>query len=255
MNSDPVDYRPEIVGHAGAGGYFPGNSRLAFERALELGVDRIECDVQPSADGELVLIHENAVTTSRGRIFVHLLTTAEIRRAMPGVLLLDDLVELVAGRVPLMLDIKGGADAAPFITAIERLRLSADSSVSCPSGKTLRRLRRAFPQMRLGLSRGHFSSGMPTRPGRYTATHLARPVMALPLIPALITARASQVMLYHRAASPHLIAAVHRIGRRVNLWTVDQPADIVRAIRLRPDGITTNYPDRVRAELERLRLT
>lgn len=252
MNSGLADYRPEIVGHAGAGGHFPGNSRLAFQRALALGVDRIECDVQPSADGELVLIHDNTVATSRGRILVHLLTTDEIRRAMPGVLLLDDLVELAAGRVPLMLDIKGGADAAPYIAAIERLGLAAESSVSCPSGKTLRRLRRAFPQMRLGLSRGHFSSGMPTPPGRFAATHVARPVMVLPLIPALITARASEVMLYHRVATPHLIVAVHRIGRWVNLWTADQPADVARAISLRPDGIITNFPDRVRVELEQL---
>lgn len=242
-------YRPEVVGHAGAGGHFPGNTMAAFRRAIELGVDRIECDVQPSADGDLVLVHDEIIPTTAGPRPFSSLTTAEIRQRTPDVPLLDDLMALTGGRIPLMLDVKAKTNARLLIAAIQHFDLAAASSVSCPSTRTLRQLRRAFPKMRLGLSRGHFSSGMWTQPGRTLATGMMRRIQVAPLIPMMIAAQVTEVMLYHKVATPALIAAVHRIGCTVNLWTVDHPTDIQRVIALRPDGIISNYPDRVHAEL------
>lgn len=252
MSHHDAPYKPEVVGHAGAGGHFPGNTLAAFARAVDLGVDRIECDVQPSADGDLVLIHDDTIETPAGRRPVSSLSTTELRASGIEIAVLDDLIELTGGRVPLMLDVKAKTNADLLIAAIERFDLAASSSVSCPSIATLRRLRRSFPGMRLGLSRGHFSSGMWTQPGKAAATRMMRRVQVAPLIPSLIAAQASEVMLYYRVATPALIAAIHRIGRTVNLWTVDQPADITRVIALRPDGIISNYPDRVQAALAQL---
>lgn len=42
------------IGHRGAAGTRPELTRAAFERAIELGVDMIELDVQLTSDGELV---------------------------------------------------------------------------------------------------------------------------------------------------------------------------------------------------------
>lgn len=47
--------------HRGSSGYFPENTMLAFERAVEMGCDGIETDVQMTCDGELVLIHDEYV--------------------------------------------------------------------------------------------------------------------------------------------------------------------------------------------------
>ena len=55
----PAPRSVEVIGHGGAGFYFPGNSRQSIERALEIGVDRIEFDVQRSAGDELVLVHDD----------------------------------------------------------------------------------------------------------------------------------------------------------------------------------------------------
>lgn len=48
----------EIIAHRGASAACPENTMIAFERALELGATGIETDVQMSADGRLVLIHD-----------------------------------------------------------------------------------------------------------------------------------------------------------------------------------------------------
>lgn len=50
-----------VAAHRGWSGRYPENTMLAFEKALELGVDQIETDVRVTRDGELVLIHDAQV--------------------------------------------------------------------------------------------------------------------------------------------------------------------------------------------------
>ena len=48
-----------VFGHRGACGYRPENTLESFELAFAQGADAIECDIVPTADGELILRHEN----------------------------------------------------------------------------------------------------------------------------------------------------------------------------------------------------
>ena len=50
---------PLVLGHRGACGYRPENTMEAFELAIALGADGVECDLVPTRDGELILRHEN----------------------------------------------------------------------------------------------------------------------------------------------------------------------------------------------------
>ena len=52
------------IGHRGAAGLAPQNTLRAFRLAIELGVDAVELDVRQSADGELVVIHDEDVAAS-----------------------------------------------------------------------------------------------------------------------------------------------------------------------------------------------
>lgn len=53
--------RTLVWGHRGASGYAPENTMAAFEKAVELGADGIELDVQLTKDGELVVIHDETI--------------------------------------------------------------------------------------------------------------------------------------------------------------------------------------------------
>ena len=67
------------LGHRGASAHTPENTLLAFRRALELGADGIEVDIQRTADGELVLIHDDAVDrTTNGTGIVGEMTYAAL---------------------------------------------------------------------------------------------------------------------------------------------------------------------------------
>ena len=67
-------------GHRGLSGRYPENTMLAFEKAIEAGCDGIELDVHLSADGELVIIHDELVDrTADGTGYVGMMTLKELR--------------------------------------------------------------------------------------------------------------------------------------------------------------------------------
>lgn len=66
--------------HRGYSGKYPENTLLAFEKAIEVGVDGIELDVQLTRDGQLVVIHDETVDrTTNGHGRVADLTLAELK--------------------------------------------------------------------------------------------------------------------------------------------------------------------------------
>ena len=70
--------RPLVWAHRGASGYCPENTLPAFQRAIELGADGIELDVQMTRDGELVVCHDETIDrTSNGSGWIKDKTLAE----------------------------------------------------------------------------------------------------------------------------------------------------------------------------------
>lgn len=57
-------HSPMVIGHRGASGYRPENTLEAFALAFAQGADAIECDLVPTADGQLIIRHENALSQS-----------------------------------------------------------------------------------------------------------------------------------------------------------------------------------------------
>ena len=55
-------HSPMVIGHRGASGYRPENTLEAFALAFAQGADAIECDLVPTADGQLIIRHENALS-------------------------------------------------------------------------------------------------------------------------------------------------------------------------------------------------
>jgi len=71
--------------HRGASAYYPENTMLSFEKALEMGATGIETDVQLTKDGVLVLIHDEMVNrTTNGEGFVADYTYKELNKLDAG---------------------------------------------------------------------------------------------------------------------------------------------------------------------------
>ena len=68
-----------VDAHRGASAWFPENTLVAFEAAIASGADSVELDVQLSADGVAVVIHDDTVDrTTLGSGAVAQLTAAEL---------------------------------------------------------------------------------------------------------------------------------------------------------------------------------
>ena len=94
-----------VIAHRGASAQEKENTLPAFERAIELGADFVEFDVQTSADGALVVFHDldlDRLTPLRGPLRRHPL--ADLREV--GIPTLAEVVELTRGRVDLMAELK-----------------------------------------------------------------------------------------------------------------------------------------------------
>lgn len=51
-----------VIAHRGASGYRPEHTRAAYELAIDLGADALEPDIVATADGVLVIRHENEIS-------------------------------------------------------------------------------------------------------------------------------------------------------------------------------------------------
>lgn len=106
----------EIVAHRGCSEMAPENTIPAFLRAVELGADAVELDVRLTSDGAVVVYHYfylDKITNLTGPIFTR--TWEEIclaRFSDPvgseiGIPLLEQVLEVLAGRIGLEIEIKG----------------------------------------------------------------------------------------------------------------------------------------------------
>lgn len=71
----------KIYAHRGYSGKYPENTMLAFRKAVEVGCDGVEMDVQLSRDGEVVVIHDELLDrTTDGSGYVRDYTLAELKK-------------------------------------------------------------------------------------------------------------------------------------------------------------------------------
>lgn len=119
--------QPLIIAHRGASAEKPENTLAAFQRALELGVDGIELDVQLSRDGVPVVFHDSSLrrlTGQSGRLTDKTwreLQTLRIAGTEP-IPRLTDVLALTRGRVVVQIELKRGVKVAPVWQAIRQAR-------------------------------------------------------------------------------------------------------------------------------------
>jgi glycerophosphoryl diester phosphodiesterase len=233
----------EVIGHGGAGDFFPGNSLDAIKQAFKIGVDRIEVDLLISSDNELVLVHdEEFIIDGRKRKYSEI-RTSDFRSILPGLLTIDEMIEINADRVPLLLDVKLPGYEQQVIEAIKRHRLESSVAISSTHPQVLKRIKRAIPTARFGLSTGHIATGIAHRSFRFLMAKAVQVGTPIPLLVAMKACGATETMIQHRACTKLLVEEVHRSGRRVYAWTVDRPDQMQRVLKCGVDGIISNRPD------------
>lgn len=230
--------------HRGGAGAWPENTMPAFEGAVRLGYRYLETDVHLTADGVLVAFHDDRldrVTDRQGRIGE--LPWAEVARARvdgrePIVLLEDLLGALPEARVNI--DPKHDAAVPALAEAIRRTGALDRVCVGAFSDRRLGRLRAL-------LGPGLCTSLGPAGVARLRAGAAGLPTGRLPSPCAQVPAAAGRVTV----VDERFVAAAHRRGIQVHVWTVDEPAEMERLLDLGVDGLMTDRPEVLKGVLER----
>jgi len=155
---DPLDPGPGGFAHRGLhhGTAFPENSLLAFAAALEAGAG-IECDLRLTADDRIVVFHDaDAWRMCASPAVIGRSTLAELARLRLGdgpIPTLESLLALVAGKAPLLLEVKVADDIWRWVPALRRcLRgYAGPFGVMSFDARLPRLLKTNWPQVRRGL--------------------------------------------------------------------------------------------------------
>jgi glycerophosphoryl diester phosphodiesterase len=237
-------------------GFSPGgleNSLRAFEAARDLGFRYVETDAHGTSDGVAVALHDATLDRTTDSLGVVAdLPWSVVRRARIGgvepVPRLDDLL----GTWPdlrVNIDVKGASGVQPVAEAIERTR--AHDRVCVTSFSVARR--RATVAL---LTRPVAASAGQGEVVRFLLG--ARLRWASGVARALRDVDCLQVPVAQgavRVVDARTVAAAHRAGRQVHVWTVDDPAEMRRLMDLGVDGIVTNRADLLRDVLAERGLT
>jgi glycerophosphoryl diester phosphodiesterase len=160
---------------------------------------------------------------------------------------LSALREVLPENVELDVDVKGVGYEHAVLETLRTLDLVDRTLVSTMEAPSLRVLRAAAPELRLGLSvpkvRRDYLSHPLTRPGAYVMLAYLRRMLPRQAARALRSGLADAIMAHWATVTPALVAAVEAAGGELYAWTVDD-ADRVRSLAaLGVGAVITNDRD------------
>ncbi|HXV63685.1 MAG TPA: glycerophosphodiester phosphodiesterase [Vicinamibacteria bacterium] len=253
---------PVVIAHQGGRGLWPENTLFAFEKADALGVDMIEMDLRSTADGEIVVMHDETVdrtTNGEGRV---------------GDLALREVLQLDAA-----FDFGGPDGSFPHRGRGITVPTLADVLAGLPDARLNLEMKEFTPERARQLCRSLKRFGAEHRVLVAAFEHDAMAALRedCPEVATSATARESLFFyqvhqfglgsLYRSPAVvfqvPEFFGDIHvidasflewarRSNVRVQAWTVNDAKDMERLLKMGVSGILTDYPDRLLELLGRL---
>jgi glycerophosphoryl diester phosphodiesterase len=223
------------IGHKGADLIAPGNTLRSFDAALAAGVDMVEFDVLPErrdGTGRLILAHDYEAASERSA-----LTLEE------G---LAHFAQDAWASVELDVDLKLPGYELRVVEALRAFGLAQRTLISTMEEESLRIIRAAAPEIRLGWSvpkiRRNYLAHPLTRVPALVAARYVRRALRGRLVRALREGRIDAVMAHWVLVDEALARAVEGAGGELYVWTVDDATRIAALGALGVTGVITNDP-------------
>ncbi|MBB5833076.1 glycerophosphodiester phosphodiesterase [Brachybacterium aquaticum] len=241
MTAPPVPSaaRPAIVGHRGAASHAPENTLAAFRRAIEDGAGLLECDVHLSADGHIVVMHDEtidrtaAADSPRRTGALGELTRAELDEVVledgEKVPSLEELLTMTS--VPVFIEVKAPAAARAVAELLKRLPAdspAAASTVISFHAEALAEIRRDADT-----------------PVSYLVETIDEQAIAT-----AVELGATGIGPSIDGLSLAAARAAKEAGLALNPWTINHPEQLEIALACGADSITTDDPAWVQRELD-----
>jgi len=229
-----------ITAHRGASAVAPENTLSAIEKAIEMGADYAEIDVQEIADGTIVVFHDTDLVRVTGldrKIWE--VTSGDLEGLDAGgwfspefagepIPTLQEAIETARGRIGLNIELKLHGHEKRLVESVVEMVETAGFEGECVltslERKAIMRVRELNPRLEIG----------------YIVYQKAGDVSRLGV---------ENLMLKASLATDAAIVAAQGQGQQVHVWTVNDRAKISEFLDRGVDGILTDYPDRVTAVL------
>ena len=220
----------KVVGHRGAAAYSIENTISSFKKAIELGADEIEFDVQFTKDRVPIIFHDeflNRLTNKRG--YLGDKTWDKVKKLkleknehIPS--LEEGLKFFKNKKVGLQIELKGKDVWRKTLNLVQKFRLMRRTTFSSFYYDEIKKLKKAAPNARCGLILSDRPIGPMKMIKEYNADNLH--------------VRKSYV-------TKNLVQTLHRNKKKIFAWNADKEKDIKRLIDLKVDYIGSNMPDLV----------
>ena len=229
--------------HRGFSGKYPENTMLAFQKAVEIGADGVELDVQLTKDGEVVIIHDETIDrTTDGKGYVVDYTYEELskfdasyiytgKRGFNKIPTLKEYFELVKDLYFVTnIELKTGINQYLGIEEkvyklIKEYKLEKKVIISSFNHFSVLRMKKIAPKLKCGF----LSEDWIIDAGAYTASH--------------------GIECFHPRFNnliPEVVEELKKNNIEINTWTVNREEDIKDLIDKGIDILIGNYPDLVK---------
>jgi glycerophosphoryl diester phosphodiesterase len=232
--------------HRGYSGKYPENTLLAFRKAIEVGIDGIEMDVQVTKDGALVICHDELVdrtTNGKGYIKDYLLedlrkldasSTYTGQMGFNPIPTLEEYCELVKD-LPLVTNIELKTGVFEYLgieqavyDMIKKYGLQDRIIISSFNHYTVMRMKALAPELKYGMLSDTWI---------YNAGAYVKSLGAQCYHPN-----------YHNLVQP-VVDECKSHGIEMNCWTVNTPEDVIDLAQKEVDTIIGNYPEMAKETL------
>ena len=223
----------KIYAHRGASHDFPEMTMVAYENAVKQGADGFECDLRLTKDGVAVLWHDaDLKRRANNAAVVHESTYAQLVAIYPQIVTLDQFIDFgITEKKSLLLETKHPVPSRTEIEnyVVQKLHKEAkriekagiDITVMSFSWFAVERVKQLDKSIALTYL---IREVTPRLSVRYTSAHSIGPGIA------------------QLRKKPALAQKIKAAGKKLNVWTVDEPSDIILCRHLGVDNLITNRP-------------
>ncbi|MCE9621669.1 MAG: glycerophosphodiester phosphodiesterase [Actinomycetia bacterium] len=230
---------PIPFAHRGGASDMPENTMPAFQYAIDHGYRYVETDVQVTNDGVLVAFHDNDLSRTCGRnARISDLPWSEVRTALVDGKAPIPLLEEMLGAWPELrvnIDCKSDSAVDALVTTLQRSDALDRVSVGAFSDRRIKRLRELLgPRLCSALGPLETAALRFGRPRQAAGNTAQIPVRQGPLT----------------VLTKGLLTRAHKLGIKVHVWTIDEPAEMNRLLDLGVHGLMTDRPTVLRQVFE-----
>jgi glycerophosphoryl diester phosphodiesterase len=227
-------YSMKKIGHRGAKGYEPENTLVSFQKALDMQVDGIELDVHLSADGELMVIHDETIDrTTNGKGCVNKLSLQELKafriNGKHEIPTLKEVFDLVNQQCFINIELKNYDTAEKVVSLIEQYVATKKWNYDCFlvssfDWNALQQVTFLNDQIPIGV---------------LTQTNLDLAQAFAKFI------RAKSIHPHFHLLTKENTAQMQQKGLQVFPWTINEAEDIQKIKAFNVNGIITDFPNRI----------